>query len=131
SLRILVVDDNRDAAESLELVLRHLGAQVRVAFGGREALECVRDDMPSVVLLDIGMPEMNGYEVARELRSCYGPALRLVALSGWGQEVDRARGRAAGFDQHLIKPADIETLRALLDDVVGSTGPVAQPLTTG
>jgi PAS domain S-box-containing protein len=129
-LRILVVDDNRDAAESLELVLRHLGAQVRVAYCGREALDCVDEEMPAVVLLDIGMPEMNGYEVARELRSRHGAALRLVALSGWGQEVDRARGRAAGFDQHLIKPADIDTLRALLDEVVGSAGPVRRPLMT-
>ena len=115
--RVLVVDDNRDAAESLGLLLRHLGAEVRVACAGHEALEAFQAYDPAVVLLDLGMPGMDGYEVARRLRAHAGPGGRrvpIVALTGWGQEDDRQRTREAGFDHHLIKPADIDSLRSLL-----------------
>ena len=113
--RILVVDDNVDAADSLGMVLRFLGADVRVAHDGPAALEAFEAYGPSVVLLDIGLPGMDGYEVARRIRSRF-PARRpaLVALTGWGQDKDRRAAREAGFDRHLIKPAEIGALQALL-----------------
>jgi PAS domain S-box-containing protein len=113
--RVLVVDDNHDAADSLSMVLNLLGADVRVARSGAEALAAFPDYDPAVVLLDIGMPGMDGYEVARRIRKLY-PQKRtaIVALTGWGQEKDRRQAREAGIDHHLIKPADIETLRSLL-----------------
>jgi signal transduction histidine kinase len=115
STRILVVDDNRDAATSLGMLLETLGAQVRVVHDGHEALAIFGETDPTVVLLDIGMPGMDGYEVARTLRERY-PERRptLVALTGWGQEEDRQRVREAGFHHHLVKPAAIEDLHALL-----------------
>jgi CheY-like chemotaxis protein len=116
--RILVVDDNRDSAESMSLLLGFLGADVRVAFDGAQALAAFADYDPAVVLLDIGMPGMDGYEVVRRLRAGF-PERRaaVVALTGWGQEEDRRRAREAGFDHHLIKPADIGALQALLSSL--------------
>jgi CheY-like chemotaxis protein len=113
--RVLVVDDNHDAGDSLGMILGALGADVRIARDGLEALEIFGIYRPSVVLLDIGMPGMNGYEVARAMRTQFpdNPAV-LVALTGWGQDDDRARARAAGFDHHLVKPADIDVLQRLL-----------------
>ena len=97
------------------VLLNFLGADVRVAHGGREALAAFEAYRPSVVLLDIGMPEMDGYQVARAIRGrADGARVPIVALTGWGQEEDRRRSREAGFDHHLIKPADIGALRALL-----------------
>jgi PAS domain S-box-containing protein len=116
--RILVVDDNRDAADSLGMLLKFLGADVQVAHGGREALEAFEAYRPSVVLLDLGMPEMDGYQVARAIRGrADGERVPIIALTGWGQEEDRRRSHEAGFDHHLIKPADIAALRALLGSV--------------
>jgi signal transduction histidine kinase/DNA-binding response OmpR family regulator len=116
--RVLVVDDNEDAADSLAMVLQFLGADVRVARDGPEALEAYGSYDPSVVLLDIGMPGMDGYEVARRIRSRYPERLTtLVALTGWGQDKDRERAREAGFDRHLVKPAAIEALKALLSSL--------------
>jgi signal transduction histidine kinase/CheY-like chemotaxis protein len=115
SRRILIVDDSRDGGESLATLLRVLGAEVALAHSGRTALEYVDTFRPDVVLLDIGMPGMDGYEVARRIRA--NPANRtisLIALTGWGQDEDRRRSVAAGFDHHLVKPADIEQLRQLL-----------------
>ena len=113
--RILIVDDNRDAAQSLGMVLKYLGADVQVAHDGAQALEALRAYEPGVVFLDIGMPGMDGYEVARRIRA---QALErppaIVALTGWGQEQDRRRAREAGFDHHLVKPADLGQLQALL-----------------
>jgi PAS domain S-box-containing protein len=118
SLRVLVVDDNADAADTMELLLRELGAEVSVARDGRQALEKFEEVDPAVVLLDIGMPGMDGYEVARRLRARYPQRpLSIVGLSGWGQERDRQRGRDAGFDHHLVKPADIGALQTLLHSV--------------
>jgi CheY-like chemotaxis protein len=116
--RILVVDDNRDAAESLCMVLKLLGADVRMAHDGHEALAAFEAYAPAVMLLDIGMPGMDGYEVARRVRAS-DPQRRtaLVALTGWGQDNDRERAREAGFDRHLIKPADIAALQTLLSSV--------------
>jgi CheY-like chemotaxis protein/two-component sensor histidine kinase len=112
---VLVVDDNRDAADSLAGVLAMLGAEVRVAYSGAEALETLQSYRASIVLLDLGMPDMDGYEVARRIRA-RGDArdMRLVALTGWGQKRDRELTRAAGFDEHLIKPADLAALQAVL-----------------
>ena len=114
--RILVVDDNRDAADSLAMLLASLGAEVRVATDGREALELLNAYEPSAVLLDIGMPGMDGYEVARAIRQRF-PERRatLVALTGWGQESDRRKAHEAGFDHHLVKPVEIGALLAILD----------------
>ena len=116
--RLLVVDDNVDAANSLAKVLRRIYKQdVRAAHGGPEALAVAGDFRPEVVLLDIGMPGMDGYEVARRLRSSPDSrAALLVALTGWGQESDRRRAKEAGFDHHLVKPVDPEAIRALLAD---------------
>ena len=116
--RILVVDDNDDSADSLCMVLQFLGADVRVARDGPEALEAFDAYDPAVVLLDIGMPGMDGYEVARRIRAGY-PQRRpaLVALTGWGQDEDRKRAKEAGFDRHLIKPAEIAALQALLSSL--------------
>ena len=116
--RILVVDDNRDAADSLGLLLEVLGAEVRVARDGPEALEAYSAYEPAVVLLDIGMPGMDGYEVARRIRAqSPGPRPTIVALTGWGQEEDRREAREAGFDHHLVKPAEIGALKELLRSI--------------
>lgn len=113
--RILVVDDNRDVATSTAMVLRHLGAKVHVAYDGATALTELEADPPDVVLLDIGMPGMDGYEVARRMREqCRNPGLLLIAMTGWGDEEAQERVRAAGFDHHLVKPTTTDSLRALL-----------------
>ena len=112
--RILVVDDNRDAGDSLAMILRILGVDVRVARGGPEGLEMLERFDADIVLLDIGMPEMDGYEVARRIRARSSSRPTIVALTGWGQEQDRTRARDAGFDHHLVKPADLTALHALL-----------------
>ncbi|HKQ25744.1 MAG TPA: ATP-binding protein [Burkholderiales bacterium] len=118
SVRILVIDDNRDAAESLCILLGQVGAEVRVAHDGPEALAAFAVYRPDVVLLDIGMPGMSGYEVARRIRaSQQEPRASIVALTGWGQDEDRRRVREAGFDHHLVKPADLEALRSLIASI--------------
>jgi PAS domain S-box-containing protein len=122
--RVLVVDDNRDAAQSLGLLLRLLGADVQVVFSGAEALAALPVHRPSVVLLDLGMPDMDGYEVARRIRAQADLAgLRLIALTGRGQPEDRRRSAAAGFDAHLVKPVDPAMLEALLASIGGPTAP--------
>jgi len=113
--RVLVVDDNRDAAVSLGMLLGSLGADVRVAHDGPSALSEFDAHRPAIVLLDIGMPGMDGYDVARAIRNrADGARVPLVALTGWGQADDRDRAAEAGFDHHLVKPADIGTLQALM-----------------
>ncbi len=113
--RILVVDDNVDAAESLAMLLRTEGHDVRVAHDGPAALAAIDADPPDLVFLDIGMPVMSGYEVAQRLRQRPGlQNLQLVAMTGWGQEEDRRRSQEAGFDQHLVKPVELDVLRKLL-----------------
>ena len=112
--RILVVDDNRDAAESLSEALESEGHEVRVAFDGASAVALGQEYRPAVVFLDIGLPVMDGYEVARQLRALdHGYRPLLVAISGYGQASDKQRAIEAGFDQHLVKPVSVEVTLAL------------------
>jgi len=118
SIRVLVVDDNQDSAESLAMLLQVSGHDVRTAHDGSSALEVAREYLPDVILLDIGLPKMDGYEVAKRLR--LQPAhinIVLVALTGYGQESDRQRSHVAGFDHHLVKPADFGKLQQILASV--------------
>jgi PAS domain S-box-containing protein len=113
--RILVVDDNEDASTALAMMLRLEGHEVRSFPSGAEALAHMAEFEVDVALLDIGLPGMNGYELARRLRECAGArAIRLVALTGYGQAEDRERARAVGFDEHLVKPADLRSLQQVL-----------------
>jgi CheY-like chemotaxis protein len=113
--RILVVDDNRDAAATLAKLLTIMGHDVQAANDGPAALEAIESFRPSMVFLDLGMPGMNGYEVAECAQSTHaGRQCEFVALTGWGQEEDRQRTRAAGFKHHLVKPVDLVTLKTLL-----------------
>jgi DNA-binding response OmpR family regulator len=112
--RILVVDDNVDAANSLAMLLRSMGHEVFVAHEGRTALGDLSRIRPDMALLDIAMPDMSGYDLAREIRASMGSAVRIVALSGFGLPEDRLRALEAGFDQHMVKPADAAFLKSLL-----------------
>jgi two-component system CheB/CheR fusion protein len=113
--RILIVDDNVDAAESLGTMLAYSGHDVRVAHGGVEALSAAREFAPNVMILDLGMPEMDGYAVARAVRSDPRFAsTRLIALSGYGHPDDRRRTADVGFDEHLVKPVEHDVLNAAL-----------------
>jgi signal transduction histidine kinase len=112
--RILVVDDNCDSANSLAMLLALLGHTVDTAHDGLEAVERAATFRGDVILLDIGMPRLNGYEAARRIREQRQKGLRLVALTGWGQEEDRHRSQEAGFDAHLVKPVDLTELTELL-----------------
>jgi CheY-like chemotaxis protein len=113
--RVLVVDDNIDAAKGLEKLLKLLGHEVEVAHDGPSAISLARLHRPDIILLDLGLPGMDGYQVAAELRreGCCRQAL-LIALTGYGQEDDLRRSRAAGFDHHLVKPVDFQTLISLM-----------------
>jgi PAS domain S-box-containing protein len=114
-LRVLVVDDNPDAAESLHLMLDLMGHEVRTASDGEGALSRAEELRPDIVFLDIGLPGLSGYEVCRQMRQQeWSRSARIVALTGWGQEDDRRRSREAGFDHHLVKPVDPDELAALL-----------------
>jgi PAS domain S-box-containing protein len=113
--RILVADDNRDAADSLSMLLELAGHEVRVAHSGRSALSLAQAFRPDFALLDIGMPDLSGYEVAEQLRrEPWGQEIQLIALTGWGQEKDRQRALQAGFNHHLTKPIDPDRLEALI-----------------
>jgi len=109
------VDDNEDSAECLALLLRAQGHQVRTAHDGLEAVRAAIGFEPDAVLLDIGLPRLNGYEVAARIRALpFGSRVLLIALTGWGQDADRDRATDAGFDVHLVKPADQRTLNKLI-----------------
>jgi signal transduction histidine kinase/ActR/RegA family two-component response regulator len=113
--RVLVVDDNQDAAESLQLLLERDGHDVRIAFDGLTALAMGAELGPDVAFLDIGMPDMTGYELATRIRGeAWGAGVRLVALTGWGQDTDRQQAKDAGFDDHLVKPAAPDALARML-----------------
>ena len=123
TLRVLIADDNRDAADSLAALLEHAGHTIRLASDGHQALEMAREFQPEIVFLDIGMPGMNGYEVARAFRQMQaGASAVLVALTGWGAEDDRARSREAGFNYHLTKPAALTEIDRLLATMAASAG---------
>jgi CheY-like chemotaxis protein len=118
--RVLVVDDSEDGAESLAMLLQLSGHETHVAHDGVEALEAAEKLRPGVVLLDIGLPRLNGYEVCHRLRKePWGKNVVLVALTGWGQEEDRHRSKEAGFDAHLVKPVDHDALLRLLASLPG------------
>ncbi len=110
---ILVVDDNVDAAEMMEVILTMEGHEVLLAYDGTSAIKTALEQRPAVAVLDIGLPDLDGYEVARQIRQ-HAPDILLIALSGWGQEEDRRQSQAAGFDHHLVKPVDSEALHTLL-----------------
>lgn len=117
-LRVAIVDDNRDAANSLALVLKMSGHDVRTAYDGEDGVMLATDFRPDVVLLDIGMPRLNGYEAAQAIRrKDWGGGVTLIALTGWGQESDKQRSSEAGFDHHLVKPVDPDALLDLLASV--------------
>jgi len=112
--RILVVDDNMDAAELMGELFERSGHSIKIAHDGPSALEVAATFAPEVAILDIGLPVMDGYELARRLRQQLGSAVHLIALTGYGQASDRDRARAAGFDVHLVKPVDHAALRAAI-----------------
>lgn len=114
--RVLVIDDDIDCADTTAMILRRLGADVLVAYSGATGLDAFLSFAPDLIFLDIGMPHMDGYETVREMRARQaGQGAKIVALSGWGRDEDRERMLAAGFDHHLVKPANIEDLRELLE----------------
>jgi CheY-like chemotaxis protein len=112
--RVLVAEDIPDAAEMLRLMLESMGHDVRIAADGVQAVAVAREFVPQIALLDIGMPRMDGYEAARQIRALLGSGVVLVALTGWGQEADQRHAREAGFDRHLTKPADPDVLEEMI-----------------
>jgi CheY-like chemotaxis protein len=115
SRRILIVDDNVDSTLSMAMMLRLFGNSTATAHDGLEALEVAERFRPEVILLDLGMPRLNGYDVARRLRGeAWAEDVLLIALTGWGQEHERRKTMEAGFDHHLVKPVDVEVLKRLL-----------------
>jgi CheY-like chemotaxis protein len=120
--RILVVDDNHDAARSLALLLESSGHRISVASDGEEALTAAEAFRPEIVLLDIGLPKLSGYEVCRRLRTLpWARSAAIIALSGWGQEEDRRQSKAAGFDVHLLKPVNPARLEQLLSELTAKS----------
>jgi len=136
--RVLVVDDNLDSAGSLATLLRLSGHETHAAHDGLQAVEAARELRPDVILLDIGLPGLNGYEVCRAIRGqAWGRDIRIVALTGWGQQQDRRRSEEAGFNTHLVKPVDPILLASVLagdprsDHPPGGTGAPARPDSAG
>jgi CheY-like chemotaxis protein len=122
--RILVVDDNEDSAMSLAMLFKINGDETRMAHDGLEAVERAETFRPDVVLLDIGLPKLNGYEVARRIREQpWGQKMALVALTGWGQKDDREKSKDAGFNAHMVKPVKHAALLKLLAELVASAPP--------
>jgi CheY-like chemotaxis protein len=120
--RILVVDDNRDAASSMAMILKLQGDEVRCAHDGIEAVELAEEFRPQVILMDVAMPKLNGYEATRRIRERpWGRDVIVIALTGWGQEVDRTQSREAGCDAHLLKPVDLPELERLLSQLLGAS----------
>jgi CheY-like chemotaxis protein len=113
--RIVVADDNEDSARSFAMLLSFSGHEVRIAHDGVQALDTMREFRPDVAFLDIGMPQLSGYEVAERVRAePWGREMKLIALTGWGQADDKVRARSAGFDRHLLKPVDPADVDRLL-----------------
>ena len=117
-LRVLVVDDNRDAADSLGLLLESMGQNVSTVYDGATALAAIDAYQPDIVMLDIGMPHLNGYQVAIEIRARAAKRRPyLIAVTGWGQESDQQRARESGFDRHFVKPVSAEALRGVVSEI--------------
>jgi CheY-like chemotaxis protein len=121
--RVLVVDDNEDAADSLATLLGVMRYDVRVAYDGPEAIAAADEFTPDVALLDIGLPKLSGYDIARHIRNTRGGDVLLVAITGWGQDEDRRKAREAGFDHHFTKPADFEVLLQLIEQEMKHRAP--------
>lgn len=116
TLRILVVEDNRDLARTLKVLLQGLGYDAHVVHDGESAVGAARMLRPHVILMDINMPGLNGYDAARRIRElCPDMRVRIVAVTGLGQQVDRLRSAEAGIDHHLVKPLDLQVLQPILD----------------
>jgi CheY-like chemotaxis protein len=113
-MRVLVVDDNHDAADSLAVLLRLRGHEVQVAHDGARALELAEKDLPALVLMDLGLPGMDGYETCRRFRARGWADTRIIAMTGYGQDRDRDRALDAGFDAHAVKPVEFAELAKLL-----------------
>ncbi len=127
-LRVLITDDNVDAATSLAMLVQLKGHTAEVAFDGNRALELAETFRPDVAFLDIGMPGMSGYDVARELQNAPGMEhVRCIALTGWGTENDRNRSRQAGFYAHLTKPVELQEVERVLSDISLNLRPVRPP----
>jgi CheY-like chemotaxis protein len=123
-LKILVADDSQDGADSLAFLLRAAGHEVFTAYDGRTAIQLAEEHKPDAVLLDIGMPEVSGYDVARAIRrEAWGRSMRLIALTGWGQAEHRRRSLEAGFDDHLVKPVELDVLESVLQ--LGTASPIS------
>jgi CheY-like chemotaxis protein len=120
--RVVVIDDNADAANAMAMLIRALGGEARVACDGERGLTAVLASPPDVVLLDIGMPGLDGYETCRRIRRALGGSVVVVALTGWGQEQDKQAAERAGFDAHLTKPADPAALQRLLASATSAAG---------
>jgi CheY-like chemotaxis protein len=117
-----VVDDNQDSADSLGDLLRIMGNDIRTAYDGLEAVAAAGAFRPELVLLDIGLPKLNGYDVARRIRQeTWGRDVILVALTGWGQDEDRHRSQEAGFNLHIVKPVELAALEKLLAGLKSAT----------
>jgi CheY-like chemotaxis protein len=123
--RVVVADDDHDSADSLAVLLRLNGHEVWTAYDGQEAVDVAARSSPDVVLLDIGMPRLNGYQAAIQLRACLEGRVCLVALTGWGEDGDKQQAARAGFDHYLTKPIDLDRLVALIASLEpGPAGPV-------
>jgi CheY-like chemotaxis protein len=119
--RILVVDDNQDAARSMARVLSLQGDDVLAVHDGVDAINTVETFRPHVILMDVGMPQMNGYEAARQIRGHdWGSTAVIIAVTGWGQEGDRIESREAGCDGHLVKPVDLQELERLMSELTNT-----------
>jgi CheY-like chemotaxis protein len=130
--KVLVADDNRDAADSLKLLLELAGYDTLVAYNGGEALEIGARERPSAFILDVGMPDMTGYEAARRIRQqAWGRSALLVAVTGWGQDDDKERAKAAGFDHHFTKPVNPEAVEQVLVRFLEARAPLTSHAADG
>lgn len=126
-MKVLVVDDNVDAALTLSMLIEMVGHEVRTAFDGLEALDVAARFLPEAVLLDLGMPRMDGLQACRRLRAePWGAPMAVIAVTGWGNEADRLNTLEAGFDQHLVKPVEPDIILALLDRLASGAHPRAR-----
>jgi CheY-like chemotaxis protein len=121
--RIVIIDDNTDAATTLAMLIEELGGAARVAHDGESGLEAVSAFHPDIVFLDIGLPRMDGYDVCRRIRLQPSPRPLVIAVTGWGQAQDKQRALDAGFDAHLTKPVDPAVLERMLAGWTASEGP--------